>query len=211
MSTDGKQITTTQGMGPAMAALGSDRQRAFVEALAELPPGKGLATRAARMAGYAGEADVLKVTASRLMRDPKIQDAIVEETKRRLRTLGPAAVSAIEGVLANSLHRDHYRAAVEVYDRIDPKVTKVEGSIHHTHEIVNHDKEAVEQLQTLQSLKVPEEKLVELFGLNGLERYRRLLATKDAQIVDAEFTEVVPDTERASADPDDTLLFGDKQ
>lgn len=200
-------------MGPAFASLPSEKQRAFVDALFQVPPGHGAMAAAARMAGYQGDPHSITATANRLMRDPRIQAAITEETKRRMRGLGPSAVSAIAGILGNTLHRDQLKAAMAVINKIDPDITRVQGEVHHTHEVVDHTAEGIVQLRTLQSLGVAEEKLVELFGVNGLERFRRLMATedtakaaKDRNIVEAEYTEIAPEPER---DPDHDLLFGE--
>lgn len=209
----GKQLAPFEPkMGPAMASLASEKQRAFVDALFDVPPGRGAMVAAARVAGYQGDPHSMTATANRLMRDPKIQAAITEETKRKMRGLGPAAVSAIAGILGNTLHRDQLKAALAVINKVDPDITRVQGEIHHTHEVIDHDKEAVAQLRTLQSLGVAEIKLIELFGINGLERYRRMLAAEDAAkaataqpIIEAEFTEITtqPVAER---DPDAELL-----
>lgn len=215
MAETGKQVAQfEQTMGPCMASLSSEKQRTFVDALFDVPHGRGAMVAAARVAGYQGDPHSLTATANRLMRDPKIQAAITEETKRRMRGLGPAAVSAIAGILGNTLHRDQLKAALAVINKVDPEITRVSGEIHHTHEIIDHDKEAVAQLRTLQSLGVAENKLNELFGGNGLERYRRMLAAEDAAkaaiaqpIIDAEFNEITPQLD--AQDPDDALLYGE--
>lgn len=209
-TTDKQLAQFSPVMGPALASLPSEKQRSFVDALFQVPPGHGAMAAAARMAGYQGDPHSITATANRLMRDPRIQAAITEETKRRMRGLGPSAVSAISGILGNTLHRDQLKAALAVINKIDPDITRVQGEVHHTHEIVDHTAEAIAQLRTLQSLGVAEEKLIELFGINGLERYRKMLAAEDAakaareaNTVDAEYVELAPEPER---DPDAEIL-----
>lgn len=193
-------------MGPAMASLANDRQRAFVDALFTVPPGHGAMAAAARVAGYEQSTPhVLTATANRLMRDPKIQNAIAEETKRRLRAAGPAAVIAIEQIIADPSHRDRLKASMAVIERHDPVAQRIEGKIEHTH-VIDHEAEALNQLRTLRALNVAHEKLVEVFGAFGLERLEARLALQDqsaAPIVDAEFVEIASEAER---DPDAELL-----
>lgn len=215
MTEPGKQVAPFERkMGPAMASLPSDKQRAYIDALFEVPPGRGAMVAAARVAGYQGDPHALTATANRLMRDPRIQAAIAEETKRRIRALGPASVSAITDIIADPLHRDRLKASLAVIEKIEPSITRLQGEIHHTHEVIDHNKEAVAQLRTLQSLGVAEDKLIELFGINGLERFRRMLAAEDAAkaaaaqpVIEVEFTEITPQP-APEPDPDDAL-FGE--
>ena len=68
--------------GPAMSALKSDRQRAYVVACFEVRPGKGVSSRAARLAGYGSRtssAKSISVIAARLANDEQVQLAIEEE------------------------------------------------------------------------------------------------------------------------------------
>jgi len=74
----------------------TEKQRAFVLALLELPGGRGHQTEAARLAGYSEEsASSLRVQASRLAHDEKVQAAIKEVA---LGTMSSEAVNLV-GVL----------------------------------------------------------------------------------------------------------------
>jgi hypothetical protein len=107
--------------GPAMSALRSERQRRFVCALFEFYGAKGRVSYAARAAGYsASSGRVIRAAGGRLMMDRKIQAAIAEESQRRLRGLAPAAIVAIEKLVADPAHRDHGRALAMIVDRASP-------------------------------------------------------------------------------------------
>ena len=99
-------------LGPKMRALANDRQRAFVRALFDAPKKEGRIIWAARAAGYGtaqSSVKSLSVIGSRLNVSDPIQAAISEESQRRLRSLAPSAVKALEGLVDNPKHRDHAR------------------------------------------------------------------------------------------------------
>jgi phage terminase small subunit len=176
-----------------MSALKTDKQRAFVDALFKIPAGHGQGVKAAKAAGYEGTGDVLKVTAHRLLNNPAIRAALKAETERRYLTLGPAAVQAQEHIIRNKKHKDNYKASIALIHQIAPPEQRVSGEIRHTHEVIDHDAEAITQLRMLQSIGIAEDKLIELFGINGLARYRRMIKAEEdakaaaAQIIDADF------------------------
>jgi phage terminase small subunit len=122
------------GYGPAMTLL-NERQRLFVRAFFESPKKRGTATFAARAAGYGSPTSSVQSIASissRLCSDPKIQDAIQEESRKYVTTLGPAAVRALKNLLGSPAHRDHGRAVGILMERIAP--------IESTHTVrVTHD------------------------------------------------------------------------
>jgi hypothetical protein len=64
------------------------------------------------------------------------------------------------------------------------------------HHIVDHDREAIDQLRMFKRLNVAHEKLVEMFGYSGLGRYERLLEQQDGKaapkLIDASAVEVTP-------------------
>lgn len=108
--------------GPAMRALKNDRQRAFVCALFDAPRKEGRVLWAARVAGYGSPKSTnksLSVIGSRLNVSDSIQAAISEESQRRLRSLSPTAITALENLLADPTHRDHARGIDMVLDRAD--------------------------------------------------------------------------------------------
>jgi hypothetical protein len=108
--------------GRAMAAL-NDRQRAFVAAIFEAPRKHGAAAFAVRAAGYGSPTSSTQSIASigsRLCSDPKIQEAIQEESRKYITTLGPMAVRALKNLLGTPAHKDHGRAVGLLMDRIAP-------------------------------------------------------------------------------------------
>jgi phage terminase small subunit len=108
--------------GRAMAAL-NERQRLFVRALFEAPKKHGAPVFAARAAGYGSPTSSVQSMASiasRLCSDPKIQDAIQEESRKYVTTLGPMAVRALKHLLGTPAHKDHGRAVGILMERVAP-------------------------------------------------------------------------------------------
>jgi hypothetical protein len=120
--------------GPAMSAL-NERQKLFVRALFESPKKHGAAVFAARAAGYGSPTSSVQSMASiasRLCSDSKIQDAIQEESRKYVTTLGPMAVRALKNLLGTPAHRDHGRAVGILMERVAP--------VESTHNVrVTHD------------------------------------------------------------------------
>lgn len=165
--------------GPCMAALKSDRHRAFVLALYQIKPGYGAHVKAAKMAGFGTSTSSAKswsVIASRLSHDAKILAALYEEDQKRIRASAPRAIRALHGVIEDPTHKDHVRGIGMVLDRVHPTEQRHVVDVHHH---VDHDAEAVAELRMLKSLGVAQEKLIEVFGFTGLPRYERLLAIED--------------------------------
>src|ERR1700681_3358043 len=84
--------------GPCMKALPSDRHRAFVLALYEIPRGHGAQVKAAKMSGFGSStssAQSWAAIASRLAHDEKILLAMREEDERRIRASAPRAIKAL--------------------------------------------------------------------------------------------------------------------
>jgi hypothetical protein len=185
-----------QGMGEAMLAL-SERERRFVVALLDLGGQRGSLRAAAKIAGFGAQSDdhVVDSLASRLVSDERIQAALQEHGRKLLRSEAPAALRAISELIRTPQHKDHYKAVSAILARIDPEVQHTSAEISVTHKL-DHDAEAVNQLQALKALGVAREKLIEVFGDFGLERIERLAALENkAAIVDAEFTVVSSDDE----------------
>jgi phage terminase small subunit len=108
--------------GPAMSAL-NERQRLFVRALFESPKKHGARVFAARAVGYGSSTSSpqsMASIASRLCSDPKVQNAIQEESLKYVTTLGPMAVRALKNLLGRPAHKDHGRAVGILMDRIAP-------------------------------------------------------------------------------------------
>ncbi len=174
-----KQSETWGELGPAMQAL-SERHRTFVRTLVTGKPGYGSLTRAYRAAGYkSGKPGTLSKEAHHLSRDHRIIEAVAEETKKVIRLGHPEAVAALFNMIRDPLHRDHARAVAMVLDRCDPIVTKHSVDVIHRHE--DPDRVALEELKALRQLGATREKLLELFGSNGLDRLEMLEAAENAQ------------------------------
>ena len=191
--------------GPCMKAL-SDRQKAFVLALYQLPPGYGVNVRAAKMAGYGTDRTTWKcwsVIGSRVAHDEKVLAAIHEEDKKRIRASAPRAIRALSNMVEDPDHRDHIRAVTAVLDRVHPAETHHTVAVHHT---IDHNDEAIESLRAFKRLGVAHEKLLELYGYSGLSRYEAMLAERDGAqkrvagpgpkpappVIEAEVVEVKP-------------------
>jgi len=168
-------------LGAAMQAL-SERQRDFVRHLLTGKPGHGALTAAARKAGYGknSRASTLSKHAHDLSRNPKIIAAINEEAKKVVRGVGHAeAIAAIMNGVRDVKHRDHARFVEMILSRSDPAVSKHSVDVVHRHE--DPDRAALEELIALRKLGTSREKLLELYGPNGLDRLEALEAVENAQ------------------------------
>jgi phage terminase small subunit len=180
-------------MSPEMAAL-TRMQRAFIDCLfAKAGDGKLLSKAAcARAAGYSpnGDAHAHNAQAQKLLADPRIQGALQAETRRRLRTMGPEAVQAIDQIMTDPHHKDRLKAANLIIERVDPQTTRLEATV--THE-VNHHLDALNELRALKALGVSQAKLEELYGYTGLQKLERALTEGDkASAITVDYTEVEP-------------------
>jgi hypothetical protein len=193
------EVETWGELGPAMRELSPIRQafvREYVLACLNAKPRKdgrpgkagaphGAAVNAARRAGYGknSKRETLAKHAHDLTRDAKIIEAIDEESKKAFRSLAPQAVAAVQNMILNSDHRDHGRAVFGVIDRSIPVVSK--HSIDVTHRTIDPDHEAIEEMRAARKLGATREKLVELYGANGLDRLEALEAIDNARRADA--------------------------
>lgn len=189
-------------LGPAMRAL-SAKHRCFVEFyIFELLHNKnkdaiGAKAAAARKAGYGRPNSKPKAVgdiAWRLMQDPRILAAIAEESRNLVRGGAPEAVAALLNLVRDPEHKDHARAIAMVLDRTDPITTHQQIDVTHRH--VDPEQEEIEELRALRSLGTSREKLLELFGGNGLARLEKLEAqdtarrANEAKVIDAEAVEI---------------------
>src|SRR5271170_5482707 len=102
-----------EGLSPELAALPSEKMRAFVDALLQQDGnGKLLAASAAiRTAGYqCGGSHEASSLASKMLRDSRITAAIRAETQRRLRSLGPEAIAGLKDIVGDKFHKDRLKA-----------------------------------------------------------------------------------------------------
>ena len=162
--------------GPCMRAL-SAKQRAFVEFLILEPPTVGAQTRAARKAGYGTgrtTPTIMAKISSRLIRNEKVLAGINEEARKLLRAGGLEASKALIALLHNPEHKDHARGIAMVLARTDPEIERHDFNV--THTVLDADAEALEELRALRQLGTARDKLLELFGGNGLLRLEALEA-----------------------------------
>jgi len=132
--------------------------------------------------------------AYRLCQDDRIVAAISEVTRKVLRVAQPEAVKAAKEILRDPAHPAHGKLVVALLDRTDPIVTRHDMQV--VHRIVDPDQEALEELKALRKLGTPCEKLLEIYGPNGLDRIEALEAAELAQraakakVIDAVAVEV---------------------
>jgi len=100
--------------GPAMSAL-TEPQRSFV--LHYCDSGGINAAEAARRAGYGNDTKSQAVTASRMLRLPRILAALREVADHRLKAGAIMAASAIVEIAGDAMHRDRFKAATELLNR----------------------------------------------------------------------------------------------
>lgn len=109
-------MTDPADFGPAMAAL-TDRQRAFVMAMIELP---GITqAEAARRAGYSDVADGAKVRGYYAAHNPAVQAAMREEAGKRLNSSSLMAANVLLELLSDDKvdAKDRIKAAGMLLDR----------------------------------------------------------------------------------------------
>jgi hypothetical protein len=203
-------------MGEAMRALPNERWRDFVRHSVIGKPRRGAAA-AYRAAGLGLESTPLNQAreAYKLLRDDRVIAAVAEESKKYYRIQIPAAVQAVHDIIANPDHRDRARVAMALIDRVDPIVTRHELGI--THRIVDPDQEALEELKAARQLGATREKLLQLFGPNGLDRLEALEAAEHlkrsatAKVIKAdEVIQTAPDTTSLFENDPDPEMLGDE-
>jgi hypothetical protein len=120
--------------GPAMARLPSDRHRAFVRALYQVPAGIGYGSTAARMSGWGCEdssPSSMSTIASRLMHDERVLAAVHEEDRKRIRASAPRAIRALSQLIEDPDSRNHVRAVQMIMDRTHPVETSHTVTVEH--------------------------------------------------------------------------------
>jgi hypothetical protein len=187
--------------GPAMRAL-SEQHRRFALALATDPTTMtgqtyGAFTRAARASGYKeSNAANLGKMAYQLAHDDRIKLAVQELARTRVELAAPLVAEKYIALLQNEDARDHGRAVMAGIERLVPITTTQKIDV--THRLIDPDQEALEELSALRQLGTSREKLLDLFGGNGLSRLERLEATdmarraSEATVIDAKVIEVQP-------------------
>jgi hypothetical protein len=188
-------------LGPAMRALPNDRWRKFCVAYCTQPSGYGAGANAARAAGFGRRSKPATLAAFvyKLTHDDRMIAAITEESKKIIRVAGPEAVNAAVQMVRNPEHPGHARMVQTLIDRIDPLETHSRHSIDVVHRVVDPDVEALEELRALRQLGTAREKLLELFGGNGLARIEKLEAadlarrSEAAKVIEHEPIEAEPE------------------
>jgi hypothetical protein len=163
--------------GPAVRALPNQRWRDFVYHYVTQPPGHGALTNAARLAGF-GQSSTptnLAKLAWKLSHDDRMIAAIAEVSRAIVRRAAPEAVNALLALIRDPKHRDHARGIAMIVARTDAEIARTDISV--THKVIDEDEEAREELRALRALGTTREKLLELFGVNGLARLEALEAT----------------------------------
>jgi hypothetical protein len=164
-------------LGPCMKALPNNKWRLYVEFYLLEKPGYGAQVNAAWRAGFFTERTTpmnRARIASRLHRDERIQAALVEEGRKIVRGAAPDAARALLELVRDKDHKDHARGIAMVLGRTDPEITRHDMNV--VHKILSPDEEALEELRALRQLGTGRDKLLELFGGNGLARLEQLEA-----------------------------------
>lgn len=129
-------------LGPAMTAL-NPRQRGVVDWL--VTNGSSDFNTAAEAAGYMKDSiSGFRVQVYRLRHDPKVNEAIVEEGKRRVAHELPSFLRTIVAIGTDPTHKDALKAALAgaAMSGVSPiSVSKSE----HEHRVIVDDRQAIEQ------------------------------------------------------------------
>jgi hypothetical protein len=174
----------------AAEAACSPMERRFCHWMMQLPPKRGFRIQAAKLSGYKQtSAHNLNSIVHDLLTRQRVVDLIADLTKKQIRSSAPEAVAAVKDILGDPAHRDRLKAANVVLERVDPTVQKFE---------VTHKRELSPDEQDLRDLRrlrddegYTREQLVRFFGTAGLDRVEQLealAATKEAKVIDGEFT-----------------------
>lgn len=161
-------------LGPAMRAI-TDLQRRFVLAMFSAPTAN--ASSWARSAGFsAASPGALRVTAHRLMHDPKIAAAVQEFAAQNLSVVGPALSLGVMMKIARSKgHKDQFKAAAALANRAGFH----EKTEHHV--VVDHlgGESAVDRIRRAAALLGVDP--VELLGANAAEPMKLI----EGKVIDA--------------------------
>jgi hypothetical protein len=163
-------------LGPMMAALPNDRWRA-----AAVARFMAKSNTAAIIAAGFSSSPASRQTAYNIFHDERMLRALRELGEKHLVNGIPDAIGAVEEILADKDHKDRLRAAQTLLDRAYPLTTHQHLTVEH----IDHDAEAVAQLRILKGLGVAPEKLEQIFGVNGITKFERLLALEDGKRADA--------------------------
>jgi hypothetical protein len=174
-------LANVETLGPAMTAC-TERERKFALAL-----GSGAAEtyrHAALLAGYSDVKGGARVRAHVLMQRERVRLAIREVASQYLENLAGLAVKALRDALTDVRHPDRFKTASTILSRLgwgENSTININAEM----KVVDHKKEAIDDLRACIRLGLSEEKLLELFGFTGLGYYRRLMEEEDAKSLPA--------------------------
>jgi hypothetical protein len=151
-----------------------------------------------------------------MLHRPRVQAAIEAETKRIVKTLGPLAVSVIREILLDKEHKDRWKAANGVVNRIDPQYLGIAHAHQHAVDITvreeSADVVAMKILRHMREHNIPREVVESMLGANGLPAIERMLdgeSKREPVTIDGETVETVTRVTEDSAideedEPDDS-------
>jgi hypothetical protein len=175
-------------LGEEMRALPNDKWRDYVYHLVtQSPVGRGSLTRACRAAGFGKKSSPTNLAklAWRMAQDVRLIAAVAAESKKVLRIGHPEAVAATLALVRNPKHPMHFRAVDAILSRSDPIESHSRHNIEVLHRTIDPDREALEELRALRHLGTSREKLLTLFGPNGLSRIEDLEAADTSRRADS--------------------------
>ncbi len=172
--------------------LQDDRERAFV--MLYVANG-GHGAQAAKEAGYeCANAAVAASTAYRLLNKvPRISEAVLNYSRKYLRSLAPKAINVVKEIMDSSTHSDRLKAARTVLERTDAVVQKSEVNVN----IKSDEQVIIETLKADLAKGIARELLLAKYGPGGLDYYMGKLGA-----IDADFVEVEKNQKQLTA-PDD--------
>lgn len=176
-------------LGAAMAALKTERRRAFVEQIFQ----QTTAAAAARAAGYTGDAASIATTAWRLLQDDMILAAIHEVGERFYRDI-PAAAKAVKEILRDPLHKDRLKAAHGILETVRIKQAPETKATLTVEQKTDHNTVLLEWLRREIALGSPEEIMIRKLGATGYDRFRKMLEEQKPAI-EAEFKVIDDESE----------------
>lgn len=125
-------------LGPAMQAL-TKKQRGYVRQFVAFG---GNETDAARAAGFGGEhPQSVRNAAWKLAHDPKVRAAIREYAECHLNALVPMATTAMENIILNPAHKDHFKAVERILNQAGMTIAQ-------KHEVEVYDNRTADDLKT---------------------------------------------------------------
>jgi hypothetical protein len=176
--------------GPAMAAL-QPKRRAFV---AYAMAGKSFA-EAARLAGYgkpSSDSNTLARIGYRVSHYPDVIEALIEESRKSVRTLLPKSIEALREIVDDRFHRDRAKVALNLLERVDPTVVKHDVNVTHR---IDPMQFLISEFVRLRELGASKKEIMRVLGLQTefewADMERRLPAPKEP--VTVEYSEVTPD------------------